>query len=51
MEELTKEIEELGVEIKEYTEETVNITVALLKNYGFFDNCWFYAFNGACSEK
>ena len=36
----------LGVEIKEYTEETVDISVALLKQYGFFDNCWFYAFNG-----
>lgn len=36
----------LGVEIKEYTEETVDLTVALLKKYGFFDNCYFYAFNG-----
>ena len=36
----------LGVEIKEYTEETVDLTVALLKKYGFFDTCWFYAFNG-----
>lgn len=36
----------LGVEIKEYTEETVDISVALLKKYDFFDNCWFYAFNG-----
>ncbi len=36
----------LGVEIKEYTEETVDIAVALLKEYGFFENCWFYAFNG-----
>ncbi len=36
----------LGVEIKEYTEETVDISVALLKEYGFFENCWFYAFNG-----
>ncbi len=36
----------LGVEIKEYTEETVDISVALLKAYGFFENCWFYAFNG-----
>ena len=35
----------LGVEIKEYTEENVDLTVALLKKYGFFDNCWFYAFN------
>ncbi len=36
----------LGVEIKEYTEETVDLTVALLKQYGFFDRCYFYAFNG-----
>ena len=36
----------LGVEIKEYTEETVDLTVELLKKYGFFDNCYFYAFNG-----
>lgn len=36
----------LGVEIKEYTEENVDLTVALLKKYGFFDTCWFYAFNG-----
>jgi hypothetical protein len=36
----------LGVEIKEYTEETVDLTVALLKKYNFFDRCYFYAFNG-----
>ena len=36
----------LGVEIKEYTEETVDLTVDLLKKYGFFDTCYFYAFNG-----
>ena len=36
----------LGVEIKEYTEETVDITVKALKEYGVFENCWFYAFNG-----
>ncbi|MBO4407606.1 MAG: glycerophosphodiester phosphodiesterase [Clostridia bacterium] len=36
----------LGVEIKEYTEENVDLTVAMLKEYGFFDGCWFYAFNG-----
>ena len=36
----------LGVEIKEYTEENVDLTVALLKEYGFFDTCYFYAFNG-----
>lgn len=35
----------LGVEIKEYTEENVDLTVALLKKYGFFEDCWFYAFN------
>ena len=36
----------LGVEIKEYTEETVDISVRMLKEYGIFDRCWFYAFNG-----
>lgn len=36
----------LGVEIKEYTEECVDLTVELLKKYGFFENSWFYAFNG-----
>ena len=36
----------LGVEIKEYTEENVDLTVALLKKYGFFDCSYFYAFNG-----
>ena len=36
----------LGVEIKEYTEENVDLTVELLKKYGFFDTCYFYAFNG-----
>ena len=35
----------LGVEIKEYTEETVDITVELLKKYELFDNAWFYAFD------
>ena len=35
----------LGVEIKDYREETVDLTVAMLKKYGFFDTCWFYAFN------
>jgi len=35
----------LGVEIKDYREETVDITVAMLKEYGYFDSCWFYAFN------
>ena len=36
----------LGVEIKEYTEENVDLTVALLKKYNIFDRCYFYAFNG-----
>lgn len=36
----------LGIEIKEYTEKTVDFAVAMLKEYGFFDDCWFYAFNG-----
>lgn len=35
-----------GVEIKEYTEENVDITVELLKKYGVFERCWFYTFNG-----
>ncbi|MBE5782086.1 MAG: glycerophosphodiester phosphodiesterase [Clostridiales bacterium] len=35
----------LGVEIKEYTEENVDLTIALLKKYGFFEHCYFYAFN------
>ena len=35
----------MGVEIKEYTEENVDITVEMLKKYGFFDDCYFYAFN------
>ena len=35
----------LGVEIKEYTEECVDLTVALLKQYGLFDRAWFYAFH------
>ena len=36
----------LGVEIEEYTEETVDIAVKALKEYGVFEQCWFYAFNG-----
>ena len=36
----------LGVEIKEYTEENVDITIKALKEYGIFERCWFYAFNG-----
>jgi len=35
----------LGVEIKNMTEETCDKSVALLKQYGFFDRCIFYAFN------
>lgn len=35
----------LGVEIKDFREETVDKTVALLKEFGYFDTCWFYAFN------
>ena len=35
----------LGVEIKEYTENCVDKTVALLKEYGVFDKCFFYAFD------
>ena len=35
----------LGVEIKEYTEENCDITVAMLKEYGVFDQCFFYAFD------
>lgn len=35
----------LGVEIKEYTEECVDISVAILKEFGLFDNAWFYAFD------
>ncbi len=35
----------LGVELKEYTEENADITIALLREYGFFDKCWIYCFN------
>ena len=35
----------LGVEIKDFREETVDKTVALLKEYGFFEGCWFYCFH------
>lgn len=35
----------LGVELKEYTEENADITIDLLKEYGFFDRCWIYCFN------
>lgn len=37
----------LGVEIKEYTEENCDITVAMLKKYGVFEQCFFYAFDAA----
>ena len=38
----------LGVEIKEYTEQTVDLTVSMLLEYGIniSEDCWFYAFNG-----
>ena len=35
----------LGVEIKEYTEECVDLSVAILKEYGLFDAACFYAFD------
>ena len=35
----------LGVEIKEYTEETVDISVAILKEFNLFDRACFYAFD------
>ena len=35
----------LGVEIKQYTEETCDKTVAMLKEFGFFDTCIFYCFS------
>ena len=35
----------LGVEIKDFREEAVDKTVAMLKEFGFFDDCWFYCFN------
>ncbi len=35
----------LGVEIKQYTEKTVDLTIGMLKEYGMFEKCWFYAFN------
>lgn len=38
----------LGVEIKHFTEECVDITMKLLKEFGVdvAQDCWFYAFNG-----
>ncbi len=35
----------LGVEIKDFREKAVDNTVALLKEYDFFEDCWFYCFN------
>ena len=35
----------LGVEIKEYTEECVDLAIELLKKYGFYEDCFFYAFH------
>ena len=35
----------LGVEIKDFREEAVDKTVTMLKEFGFFDDCWFYCFN------
>ena len=35
----------LGVEIKEYTEECVDISVPILQEYGLFDAACFYAFD------
>lgn len=34
-----------GVEIKEYTEETVDITIDALENHRCLDRCFFYCFN------
>jgi len=36
----------LGVEIKEYTEENVDLVMTELIKRGKLDDCWFYAFNG-----
>ena len=35
----------LGVEIKEYTEECADLSVAILKEFGMFDTACFYAFD------
>lgn len=35
----------LGVEIKDFREEAVDKAVAMLKESGFFNDCWFYCFN------
>ena len=37
----------LGVEIKEYTEECVDLTMKLLNKYGVFERCFFYAFDAS----
>jgi len=34
-----------GVEIKEYTEETVDMTIEMLKEFGCLERCFFYCFN------
>ena len=36
----------LGVEIKDFREETVDRVMELLHEYGVFEQCRFYAFNG-----
>lgn len=36
----------LGVEIKDFREETVDVVLELLNEYGVFEQCRFYAFNG-----
>ncbi len=35
----------LGVEFKSYDEYCVDISIAMLKEYSLFYNCWFYCFN------
>ncbi len=40
----------LGVEIKEYTEETVDLTVELLKKHNMFERAIFYAFNARITK-
>jgi len=45
---LTKPGFKFGIEIKEYTEETVDVTMKALSERGIDvrEDCWFYAFNG-----
>jgi len=45
---LTKPGFRFGIEIKDYTEETVDITMKALNERGISvsEDCWFYAFNG-----